>query len=278
MPVGCFAMGQNGIGGQQCFEKPFWIGRTEVTNAQYSICVSAGVCTNPSDTDKYFDPSYANHPIDYVTWEQARVFADWWGGKLPNEAEWEYAARGPDGLIYPWGNDFNSNFVLSRSVEVGTNLGNVSWVGAFDMSGSVWEWTNTMVTRGGGWIQNEADNLNTTAREQHSQNFSCSCTAFRVARAFEENPNSDLVSAPTSTITNQQVTVSVNNDANLRAGPSTSYAIIGSALAGETLVVIGQFSSWYLIEKAERKMWISGRVVSLNNSDFIPVVTPSTVN
>lgn len=143
------------------FDTPFWISRTEITNAQYAECVTAGACTPPSDTTAYDDPAYSAYPVVYVTWEQANQFADWFGGRLPNEAEWEYAARGATGSVYPWGDEFDAsrlNFCDTtcprewRAFEdddghpemapVGS-YPNESWVGAVDMSGNAAEWTLT---------------------------------------------------------------------------------------------------------------------------------------
>ena len=85
-----------------------------------------------------------DHPQVCVTWYEAEAYSRWRGGQLPNEAQWEYAARGPDSLIYPWGNDFDSsktNVVDSDGLmPVGSYPVGVSWVGAHDMAGNAMEW------------------------------------------------------------------------------------------------------------------------------------------
>ncbi len=145
----------------------FWIDQTEVTNAQYQKCVEAGKCQSPT-TCNWGKPTYgeadkADHPAVCVDWQGAQDYCEWTGGRLPTEAEWEYAARGPEERIYPWGDEFDcakGNFddetvidgnVVSdgegcdgfdKTAPVGTFPDAVSWCGALDMSGNVWEWTN----------------------------------------------------------------------------------------------------------------------------------------
>jgi formylglycine-generating enzyme required for sulfatase activity len=144
------------------FTSPFWISRTEITNAQYAECVTAGACTPPSDTTAFADPAFSDYPVVYITWEQANQYADSVGARLPNEAEWEYAARGVDSLVYPWGSDFDpaqANFCdtpcprdwrafdaddgYPELAPVGSYPGS-SWVGALDLSGNAAEWTLSM--------------------------------------------------------------------------------------------------------------------------------------
>ncbi|MCP4245829.1 MAG: SUMF1/EgtB/PvdO family nonheme iron enzyme, partial [bacterium] len=165
--AGCFTMGSTdeqlddavALGGQrdryvdeqpvheQCFDAPFWIDRTEVTRAMYAACVADGGCTETPVSDY---SSRDTQPIDRVTWFQAREFCAWRGVRLPTEAEWEYAARGPDGLVYPWGDEFvrvnatNEGNSGGETADVGSRPWGVSWVGAFDMSGNVWEWVSTL--------------------------------------------------------------------------------------------------------------------------------------
>lgn len=143
----------------------FWIDRTEVTNAQYRKCVEAGTCRAPTACDwgdpTYGDASKADHPVVCVSWDDARTYCEWAGARLPTEAEWEKAARGSDGRLYPWGNTFdgsalnfcdrNCEFVwkdtnaedgYARTAPVGSYPSGASPYGALDMAGNVWEWVN----------------------------------------------------------------------------------------------------------------------------------------
>ncbi len=148
VPVGCFTMGfdlgqdNERPAHSQCFSAPFWIGRFEVTNALYG---SAGHFTGD------------NRPRDSVSWVDARAFCESRGMRLPTEAEWEYAARGPSSWIYPWGDDFDSDRLVwignsgdgtiggSATADVGSRPSGASWVGAYDMSGNLMEWVSSLL-------------------------------------------------------------------------------------------------------------------------------------
>lgn len=146
VPSGCFEMGSMVNTDEQpihqiCFDQPFWIDKYEVTNAQYGSLAISNTCTQ--------DSSQPDQPRNCVTWFEANDFCQYRDARLPTEAEWEYAARGVDGWIYPWGNDFlgdntiyNSNSV-SQTAPVGSRPAGASWVGAMDMSGNLWEWVNS---------------------------------------------------------------------------------------------------------------------------------------
>jgi formylglycine-generating enzyme required for sulfatase activity len=123
----------------------FWIDETEVTNAQYRQCVEAGGCDEPDcwDNNDYNAP---DQPVVCVTWDDARAYAAWVGGRLPTEAEWEKAARGTDGRIYPWGDSApdcekaNHAGCTGRPGAVGSYPAGASPYGGLDVAGNVWEW------------------------------------------------------------------------------------------------------------------------------------------
>jgi formylglycine-generating enzyme required for sulfatase activity len=128
VPAGCFEMGStDGEPNERpvhqvCFEQPFWIDRLEVTHVDN------------------------RYPQVDISWEEAQTYCHERGARLPTEAEWEYAARGPDNPIYPWGNEYNKDFMAYAYtsqillLEVGTAPQGASWVGAEDLSGNAFEW------------------------------------------------------------------------------------------------------------------------------------------
>ena len=141
----------------------FWMDQTEVSNAQYRLCVDAGICTEPSTCKKgtptFGDSNKADHPVVCVDWEEAQDYCEWVGARLPTAAEWEYAFRGKAGLIFPWGNEFDGsrlnycdqncsqshaddrfNDGYAQTAPVGSYPSGASWSDIFNMSGNVSEW------------------------------------------------------------------------------------------------------------------------------------------
>jgi formylglycine-generating enzyme required for sulfatase activity len=124
----------------------FWIDQTEVTNAQYEKCLEAGSCKEPQCWDEK-DYNSPEQPVVCVTWDDAQAYAIWAGGRLPTEAEWEKAARGTDGRLYPWGNHFDCAMANLAGCPgpfaaepVGSYPAGASPYGALDMAGNVSEW------------------------------------------------------------------------------------------------------------------------------------------
>jgi formylglycine-generating enzyme required for sulfatase activity len=161
VPAGEFTMGSKDGGSDAqpvhtVYLDAYWIDQTEVTNAMYAKCVAAGKCqplsSNASHTRSsyYNNTQYANYPVVYVDWNDAQTYCAWAGRRLPTEAEWEKAARGTDGRIYPW-SGYSPTCSLANywtmdgscigdTIKVGSYLAGASPYGALDMAGNVWEW------------------------------------------------------------------------------------------------------------------------------------------
>jgi formylglycine-generating enzyme required for sulfatase activity len=131
----------------------FYIHQTEVTNGTYAQCVAEKICPLPKQTRSrtrsayYGNPVFDDYPVIHVTYGAASSYCRWAGGRLPTEAEWEKAARGVDGRLFPWGDQVptteKANYQASRhsdTVAVGSYLEGASPYGVLDMGGNVWEW------------------------------------------------------------------------------------------------------------------------------------------
>ncbi|MBL8155586.1 MAG: SUMF1/EgtB/PvdO family nonheme iron enzyme [Anaerolineae bacterium] len=215
VPVGCFMMGSDDWYSdqqpvhEQCFDAPFWIDLTEVTWSDFKRL--RGVRARPN----YFGDD--QHPVENITWFEARDFCAQRGARLPTEREWEYAARGPDALIYPWGNTWNDeggwfktnditiNMFRNEPADVGSMTAGRSWVGAYDMIGNVGEWMSSLylpydsledreadtgtridvyrVMRGGSWAGFNFGGLHASYRTRYTPHLRLDLWGFRCARS-----------------------------------------------------------------------------------------------
>lgn len=176
----------------------FQIDRTEVTQAAYARCLAAGGCTPPTSG---FDPvGRPERPVVQVTWQQASAFCRFNGRRLPTEAEWELAARGTDGRIYPWGDTAPScdkaftHDCGAAPDDVGRRPAGASSFGVLDMAGNVDEWvedayraygdlgghpSGERVARGGAY---DAWHCRSTARNALRPDYHDASLGFRCAR------------------------------------------------------------------------------------------------
>jgi serine/threonine protein kinase len=128
---------------------PFFIDKHEVTREAYLKFIKATGYHAPSEWKTGTYPyGTGKLPVTGVSWEDAQTYAKWAGKRLPTEAEWEFAARGFDKRIYPWGNKFapekaNVAREPAQLTKVETYPTGVSPFGAYDMAGNAWEWTDS---------------------------------------------------------------------------------------------------------------------------------------
>jgi len=186
VPAGCFNMGgarkdfqaqaNEQPQHQVCITKAYWLDEFDVTNAAFDAFTKAGGYTNnslwsadglswkqsnnvtkPSTKDSNNNDctkisSAPNQPRVCVNYYEAEAYAKWRSGRLPTEAEWEYAAHGIAGWIYPWGDIFDQSRAnttengIGKTTAVDAYPSGKSWVGAYDMAGNVWQWVSDWVS------------------------------------------------------------------------------------------------------------------------------------
>ena len=194
------------------FLEAYRIARYPVTNAEYEIFVNATGHTPPPHWEDGKAPAdEATLPVVHISWHDANAYAEWAQGRLPTEAEWEKAARGADGRIYPWGNEFErsgdqgTTFLADQPTPVGNRPAAVSPYGVHEVAGNVWEWTadwyqpyegnshrdsdygnKHKVLRGGSWLEVRDETANRyfrCANRLHAPpNYTASNIGFRCVR------------------------------------------------------------------------------------------------
>ncbi|MCZ7683375.1 MAG: formylglycine-generating enzyme family protein [Sandaracinaceae bacterium] len=171
----------------------YGIDRTEVTHAAYRRCVTSGRCVPSRIADDDLRLAAPRMPVTGITWDEAAAYCRFAGGRLPTEAEWERAARGPRRHRFPWGRMYNSSLAnhgrspagpdagdgFAHAAPVGSFPSGASPHGLLDVAGNAWEWTASRpshadvgpgadasvyrVVRGGSWAQ-PAEALRVTHR------------------------------------------------------------------------------------------------------------------
>ncbi|MFZ5875179.1 MAG: formylglycine-generating enzyme family protein [Nitrospirota bacterium] len=159
IPAGAFTMGTSPTPTLAWFEQgvdetpqrrvkldAFWIDRYEVTEGDYAKFIAATGHRAPRMWPEG-RPSRTDHPVVDVSWDDADAYCRWAGKRLPTEMEWEKAARGDDGRIWPWGNEYQRGAAVLQdtangdTAAVGSRTADVSPYGVYDMAGNAMEWT-----------------------------------------------------------------------------------------------------------------------------------------
>lgn len=208
VPGGLFLMGANEWAASRPLHvvtlQAFEMDVTEVTVAAYKLCVDENRCTTPAaGAFCTYGPGNEKFPVNCVNWYQARNFCTWAGKRLPTEEEWEYAARGNDLRVYPWGNQSPVGRSCSdrrekSTCQVASFPNTSSPFGIEDMAGNVWEWVSNLystdynnqsfsterVARGGSWYDTNEAFLRSTYRHKFDPATQSSVLGFRCARLY----------------------------------------------------------------------------------------------
>jgi formylglycine-generating enzyme required for sulfatase activity len=220
VPAGEFTMGS--LGGdpdeqpvRKVYVGAFFMDKYQVVVLQYARFLEATHHDSPPEWTLMNKQTNRNRPVANVDWMEADIYCKWAGKRLPTEAEWEKAARGTDGRVYPWGNEPPTRFHANSGKEVWSNhtalmpVGTLeegkSPYGIYDMAGNVWEWVSDWydqdyyktspsqnppgprrgdykVVRGGSWGSNGITDLRSSDRETHLPSFRGLGTGFRCAK------------------------------------------------------------------------------------------------
>jgi formylglycine-generating enzyme required for sulfatase activity len=216
VPAGEFTMGEN-AGTHRVYLDAFWMDKYEVTAARYASFLQATGHKSPAYWNEVNLGRQSDRPVVGVDWHDAEAYCRWAGKRLPTEAEWEKAARGPTGYLYPWGNEEPSPVLANYDSDgqrvwkgyatlapVGSYEGGQSPYGIYDMAGNVWEWVADWyddgyyatspdrnpkgpssgwrkVVRGGSWYT-IAPHVRSTYRLRHMPSHQTSLIGFRCSK------------------------------------------------------------------------------------------------
>jgi formylglycine-generating enzyme required for sulfatase activity len=219
VPAGEFTMGSatgddDERPAHQVYVAAFSMDKYQVSVGQYAKFLEATSQAAPPDWSVMNKSRHQTRPVVNVDWADADAYCKWAGKRLPTEAEWEKAARGTDGRVYPWGNEYPTRFHANSGndkwsnhwvvVPVGSLEDGKSPYGIYDMAGNVWEWVSDWyaadyyktgpsknptgpptggykVIRGGSWGSGP-DGLRSADRETHLPSFRGFGTGFRCAK------------------------------------------------------------------------------------------------
>ena len=209
---------------------PYSIDETEVTNADFEKFIDATGYKTTAEKDGFaylYQPVFdslakvkgvtwqnpegadsnifarENHPVILVSMQDAKQYCQWAGGRLPTEVEWEYAARGDNRNIFPWGNTWDKSRAhwqtgnINGTTDVKSLPTGTSSNGAYGFAGNVWEWTSTVdnnnraILKGGSWADRNPANLRASARRVESPTLSSSEIGFRCVHDIDTWPKGE---------------------------------------------------------------------------------------
>lgn len=286
-PSGSFIMGRPGAArGTQALDH-YWIDQFEVTQSDYATCVTLGFCV-PVNIP-FIASQSAQQPVTGLTWRQANDYCVFRGGRLPTEPEWEYAGRGPDGLIYPWGNVFdqdpqtnNRDYLLYRLngtvtlhpttqrevvllATVGERLLGASWIGAVDMAGNASEWTSSLRMEDP-YDASHEDNTDLTSGRMYRGGMSDRTNGDQVPlyAAYSDIENADtaysfLGMRCVLDATNFSGVVNSDGEVELRNNPHNTLTEFGDSLMPRVIVqviAVSPDTNWYYVVDNETGGWI----------------------
>ena len=190
---------------------PFFIDIFEVSCEEYKRFIDAtGHRPPPRWINRTYPAGWARRAVTGIDWDDANAYAGWAGKRLPTEQEWEFAARGADGRLYPWGNAWKAKAANADSSShghadaVGEHPAGPSPFGAFDMAGNVWEWTSSDLTaytggtlqdremkvvRGGSWVESRTGATATSRKGLPPRGGDYSTVGFRCVMDVTRSPD-----------------------------------------------------------------------------------------